>query len=72
VINVRGTGISRTMTVRKISEGIGVEKIYPLSLPSIVKVELTKKVKARRKNIGFVRDSKKRLREVKNIKLKKV
>lgn len=70
VINVGGTAKSRTMTVRKVTGGVGVEKIFPVTLPSIVKIELTKVTKARRKNIAFVRKSKKRLRDVKNVKLR--
>ena len=69
VLKVGGNGVSKTMTVRKISSGVGVEKIFPLTLPSIVKLELVKMVKTRRKNINFVRHSKKTLREIKNIKL---
>ncbi len=69
VLNLGGAGKSRSMTVRKVSGGIGVEKIFPLNLPTIVKIELTKFAKVRRKNIEFVRSSKKRLRDVKNIKL---
>lgn len=70
VMSVGGNGVSKTMTVRKMSGGFGVEKIFPLTLPSITRVELVKMVKTRRKNISFIRHSKKRLREVKNIKLK--
>ncbi len=70
VLNVGGMGTSRTMTVRKVTGGIGVEKIFPITLPSIIKIELMKVSKARRKNIAYVRDSKKRLRDVKNIKLR--
>lgn len=70
VIKIGGKGVGKTMTVRKISNGIGVEKIFPLTLPSLVKLELVKKVKARRKNISFVRDTRKRLREVKDVKLR--
>jgi len=53
-----------TATVRKVSEGVGVEKIFPLLLPSIKKVELVKQYKVRRANISFVRDSKKRFKEL--------
>lgn len=70
VINIGGTSKSRSMTVRKVSGGFGVEKIFPMNLPSIVKIELMKLAKARRKNIAFVRNSKKRLRDVKSIKLR--
>ncbi|MFA6161347.1 MAG: 50S ribosomal protein L19 [Patescibacteria group bacterium] len=65
VINVRGAGIQKTMTVRKISNGVGVEKIYPLQLPTIAKIELVNQVKTRRKVMSFVRHAKKRLKEVK-------
>ncbi len=70
VLKVGGSGVSKTMTVRKVTSGVGVEKIFPLALPTIVKVELVKKVKARRKVMSFMRDSKKRLKEVRNIKLR--
>lgn len=64
VIAVRGKNESKTMTVRKVSDGIGVEKIYPLTLPSIEKIELVRQLKTRHKVISFVRDNKKRMKEV--------
>lgn len=70
VIKIGGKGVGKTMTVRKISDGVGVERIFPLTLPSIQKIELTRMIKARRKNIAFVRDSKKRLKEIKTVQLR--
>ncbi|HWQ99822.1 MAG TPA: 50S ribosomal protein L19 [Candidatus Methylomirabilis sp.] len=67
VLNVGGAGIQRTMTVRKVSDGVGVEKIYPIHSPTIAKLELVKQFKVRRKHIGFMRHVKKRLKEVKTI-----
>ena len=54
-----------TITVRNISEGIGVEKIYPLNSPNIAKIEITKKAKVRRAKLGYLRTYKKRLKEKK-------
>lgn len=65
VLNVRGSKNHKTMTVRKISNGVGVEKIFPLTLPSIAKVELVNQFKTRRKVLNFVRTSKKKLKELK-------
>ncbi len=65
VLTVRGIANQKTMTVRKISEGVGVEKIFPLALPTLVKIEFVNQFKVRRKNIGFIRNVKKRLKEVK-------
>jgi large subunit ribosomal protein L19 len=54
-----------TITVRKVSDGIGVEKIYPLNLPTIEKIEIKKQAKVSRAKLYFLkRGYKKKLKEV--------
>lgn len=52
-----------TITVRKVSDGVGVEKIFPLNLPSITKIEVKKQAKVRRAKLYFLRGYKKKLKE---------
>jgi len=55
-----------TITVRKVSDGVGVEKIYPLNLPSIAKIEIKKQDQVKRAKLYFLRkDFKKKLKEKK-------
>lgn len=56
--------IGATITVRKNSEGVQVEKIFPLNLPSITKIEIKKQARVRRAKLYFLRDGyKKKLKE---------
>jgi len=64
IIKKSGTGKSATITVRKISDGVGVEKIFPINLPTIVKIELVKSAKVSRAKLYFLRGYNKRLKEV--------
>lgn len=55
VINVRGAGIRKSFTVRKISEGVGVERTFPLHGPSIAEIKVTKHSKVRRAKLFYLR-----------------
>ena len=55
VISIRGAGINRTFTVRKLSSGVGVERIFRLNSPKIAKIELLKKGDVRRAKLFYLR-----------------
>lgn len=53
-----GKGINATITVRKVVEGVGVERIFPIHSPAIDKIEVIKRVKARRAKLYYLRTAK--------------
>ena len=55
VIQRRGAGLSETFTIRKMSGTVGVERIFPVNLPSIQKIEVNKRGKVRRARIFYFR-----------------
>ena len=55
VIQKRGTGSSETFTIRKMSGTVGVERIFPVNLPSIQKIEVNRRGKVRRARIYYFR-----------------
>ena len=56
VIARKGAGASETFTVRRISHGIGVEKVFPIHSPSIVKIEVESSGHVRRAKLYFLRE----------------
>ncbi len=57
--------IGNTITVRKVASGVGVEKIFPLNSPLIVKIEPVKQAMVRKAKLGYLRKTTKKLKEVK-------
>ena len=55
VIAKKHGGISETFTVRRVSYGVGVEKVFPMNSPFIEKVEVTRKGKVRRAKLYYLR-----------------
>ena len=55
-IQVKGTGSSKTFTIRKMSGTIGVERIFPVNLPALQKIEVNKRGSVRRKRIYYFRE----------------
>jgi len=73
VIAISNKGINKTFTVRKLSFGVGVERIFPFYSPRIVKIETIRKGKKRRAKLYFLRDRKgkaAKLKERKGAKIK--
>ncbi len=56
VIAQNGSGISETFTVRRVSYGVGVERIFPIHSPNVKNVEVVRKGKVRRSKLYYLRD----------------
>ena len=56
VIAVKGSGISKTFTVRRLSYGVGVERVFPMHSPNVVKVDVVRHGKVRRAKLYYLRD----------------
>lgn len=66
IAHKHGREVGGTITVRKVTDGVGVEKIYPLNLPTITKIEIHKEAEVRRAKLYYLRSGyNKRLKEKK-------
>jgi len=55
VIQVKGAGTTQTFTIRKMSGTVGVERIFPINMPALQKIEVNKRGSVRRKRIYYFR-----------------
>lgn len=67
VIKRRGSGISETFTVRKISYGVGVERTFPVHSPKIAKLEVVRRGKVRRAKLYYLRQLRGKAARIKEI-----
>jgi len=68
VIQIKGTGLTKTFTIRKMSGTVGIERIFPINLPTIQKIEVNKRGRVRRSRIYYFREltgKKARIKEIK-------
>ena len=56
VIAKRGSGVAETFTVRRVSYGVGVERVFPVNSPNVTKVEIIRHGKVRRSKLYYLRD----------------
>lgn len=56
VIAMKGSGVSETFTVRRVSYGVGVERVFPVNSPNVAKVEHVRSGKVRRSKLYYLRD----------------
>ena len=56
MIAKRGSGVSETFTVRRVSYGVGVERVFPVHSPNVEKVDLVRKGRVRRSKLYYLRD----------------
>ena len=68
VIQIKGTGLTETFTIRKMSGTIGIERIFPINLPAIQKIEINKKGRVRRSRIYYFRELRGKKARIKEIK----
>lgn len=56
VIAIKGSGVAKTFTVRRVSYGVGVERVFPLHSPNVAKIDHIRYGKVRRSKLYYLRD----------------
>jgi len=56
VIKIKGSGVNKTFTVRKLSHGVGVERIFPIHSPRLAEITVLKRGKVRRAKLYYLRN----------------
>ena len=56
VIARKGSGVSETFTVRRVSYGVGIERVFPIHSPNVAKVETVRHGRVRRSKLDYLRD----------------
>ena len=56
VIAINGSGVTETFTVRRVSYGVGVERVFPVNSPNVAKVETVRRGRVRRSKLYYLRD----------------
>ncbi len=67
VIRRRGSGLQETFTVRKVTQGIGIEKIFPIHSPIIEKIDVIRRGKVRRARIYYIRERRGKAARIKEL-----
>ena len=65
VIAIKGSGISKTFTVRRLSYGVGIERVFPLHSPNVENVQVIRSGKVRRAKLYYLRDRVRKAAKVK-------
>jgi large subunit ribosomal protein L19 len=67
VLSIRGSGANKTFTVRKISNNVGVERIFPLYSPAIAQIEVKKRGRVRRAKLFYMRSLRGKAARIKEV-----
>ena len=71
VIQLRGTGATKTFTIRKMSGDVGVERVFPINMPALQKIEVDRRGKVRRSRNFYFRDLRGKRARIKDAAYKK-